>query len=88
MKKSWLWISAGVIILASFLFSDSVWRTFANKRTIRERTRELERLNQEAASLHASIDHLQTRPETYEHLVRKELNYLRAGEKEVRFVKK
>ena len=88
MKKRWVWITVGVLIVASFLLSDSVWRTFANQKNIAEKKRELRRLEQDTKILQASIEALQTHPDTYEHLVRKELNYLRPGEKEVRFVKK
>ncbi len=88
MNKPWLWITIGVVIIASFLLTDSVWRTFANRRAIEEKTKELQQLNQDASSLRTSIEQLQTHPETYEQLVRKELNYVRPGEKEVRFIKK
>jgi cell division protein FtsB len=88
MKKNWLWITISVVIIASFLLSDSVWRTFANKRAIREKTYELQRLTGEAAALRASIEQLQTHPDAYELLVRRELNYMRPHEKEVRFMKK
>jgi cell division protein FtsB len=88
MNKRWLWITIGIVVIASFLLSDSVWRTFANRRAIRDKTLELQRLTLEAASLRTSINQLQTHPDTYEKLVRKELNYVRPGEKEVRFVKK
>jgi cell division protein FtsB len=88
MKKSWLWVTISIVVVASFLLTDSVWQTFANRRSIREKTRELARVEQETEALRTLITRLQTHPDTYEQLVRKELNYLRPGEKEIRFAKK
>jgi len=42
----------------------------------------------EAQKRRAEIDRLQNHPASYENLVRKELGYLRPGEKEARFIKK
>lgn len=75
-------------MLASFILSGSFRPTLARRQSIRSSQKELEKLSQDAQKLRAEIDRLQAHSGSYEKLVRKELGYLRPGEKEVRFVNK
>ncbi len=87
-KKKWI-IAGGVFVLIlTFLFSDGVRHTFSRRRAINAAEKELARLNQEAQQTREKINRLETNPDSYEQLVRKELGYLKPGEKEVRFVNK
>ncbi len=87
-KKTWIIIGGCVLVLLSFLLSDSVRHTFTRKRAIRAAEAELARLTQEAEEARQQITNLETNPKATERLVRKELGYLKPGEKEVRFVNK
>jgi cell division protein FtsB len=87
-KKRWL-IAGGVLILVlTFLFSDGVRRTISRRRAIHVAEKELAKLTTEAQQTREKINRLETSSDAYERLVRKELGYLKPGEKEARFVNK
>ncbi len=87
-KKSWILIGCSVALILFFLFSDGVRQTFVRKRAIKQAEAELARLNTETEQTRSKIATLENSTVEYEHLVRKELGYLKPGEKEARFIKK
>ena len=84
-KKAWIVAGGGVALVLSFLLSDSVRHTLSRKRAIRAAEQELARLTQEAEQARQEISRLESDPKATERMGRKELGYLRPGEKEVRF---
>ncbi len=86
MKKTWLWAGLAFLVLMSFAFSESLWTTLSRKATLRKMEKELGSLTNEVADAREKITKLENDPKQYDQLVRKELNYLRPGEKEVRIV--
>lgn len=87
-KKAWLWAGAAVVVLLSFVFSDSFWNTISRRRALQKMDREYEHVSSEVELARAKLTNLENNPGAYEQLVRKELGYLRPGEKEVRFLDK
>jgi len=87
VKRSWVFIGIGLLILASFAFNDSLRAAFSRQRMISDSQREFDALSLQLASLRQKISHLKSTPASYEYLVRRELGYVRPGEKEIRFVK-
>jgi cell division protein FtsB len=84
--KRWILIGIGAGVIGSFVFSNNLKLVFSRQRSIEKLEKELNRLSQETVLLQEKINELQTNPSHYETLVRKELGYLRPGEKEVRFI--
>jgi cell division protein FtsB len=87
LKKSWIVFAIGLLVLASFAFNESLRATIYRKRKIAEAQAELEKLSRQHADLRQRINNVKSIPESHELLVRRELGYLRPGEKEIRFVK-
>jgi cell division protein FtsB len=77
----------GLLILASFVFNDSLRMTFSRRRMIGNAQTELNDLSSQLTALRQKITTLKAHPQSYEQLVRRELGYTRPGEKEIRFVK-
>lgn len=75
-------------LVLSFIFSDSVRNTLVRQKAIRAAEKELAQLNKEADDTRDKISRLETNPSAYEIQVRKELGYLKPGEKEARFIDK
>lgn len=71
-----------------FLLSESVRQTFSRRRAIHAAEAELARLTHEAEQARQNINKIENDPKATERLVRKELGYMRPGEKEARFVNK
>jgi len=84
-KKALIIIGGGLAVVLSFLVSDSVRQTISRRRAIRASEIELSRLTQETEEARQKINGLETDPKSTERLVRKELGYLKPGEKEARF---
>lgn len=87
LKKSWVALGIGLLILASFAFNESLRATIYRKRMIADAQAELEILSLQYTNLRQKINNVKSMPESHELLVRRELGYLRPGEKEIRFVK-
>jgi cell division protein FtsB len=89
-RKRTLWLLIGVagLFLASLLFNSGFRHTIGRRRAIRSAENELKNLTELANQKQSDINSLKNNPNATEALVRKELDYLRPGEKEVRFVKK
>ena len=77
----------GLLILASFVFNDSLRAAFSRRRMISDAQTELNSLSAQLTTLRQKISVLKGHPQSYEQLVRRELGYTRPGEKEIRFVK-
>lgn len=86
LKKNWPFVVIAVLLL-SLLFNNSFRQTISRQRMIRNARLEVDSLNLEIDATQAKIQELKTEPQQVEHLVRKELGYLRPGEKEVRIIK-
>jgi cell division protein FtsB len=87
-KKSWVIIVIALAVVASFLFSSGFRNTISRRRLINQFKVDLNRVSQEIEGVRADIKQLKNNPQAYEVLIRKELGYLKPGEKEVRFVEK
>ena len=85
-NKKWLLAAAGSLILAALLFNDSFRATLSRRSAVARTVQELELLNRDIETVRAKIDRLRADPAAYEDLVRRDLGYLRPGEKEVRFL--
>jgi cell division protein FtsB len=75
------------LVLASFAFSDSLHKMITRRRSIARAQAELKEVSQRVVSAREDISSLHANSQAYEPLVRKELGYLRPGEKEIRFSK-
>jgi cell division protein FtsB len=81
----------GVLLVAmvgSFFFSESFRNTLSRRRALQKASQELDALMKESVVMRQKIARLEKDNKSYEELVRKELGYLRPGEKEIRFVDK
>lgn len=87
-KRTWIIVGGALALVLSFLFSDGVRHTLSRRQAIKDAEKELDRLSQEAESTREKINQLESNPKAYEHLVRKELGYMKPGEKEARFLNK
>ena len=74
------------LALLALLFNDSLRATFTRQKAIRAARAELARLTEQAEALKTTLSDIEKDPRATERLVRKELGYLRPGEREVRFV--
>ena len=86
LKRHWLLFLIGFLMM-SLLFNRSFRTTLSRRKAIRQSGKEVQALGYEVHALREKIDHLQTDPSAYEEEVRKDLGYVRPGEKEVRFLK-
>jgi cell division protein FtsB len=68
------------------IFNDSFRATFARRRAIQETQRELEKVEMEIDKMKSQLASLDTTPHVHEDLVRRELGYIKPGEKEIRFI--
>lgn len=87
MKKYWIYAVAALAIVLSFVLSDSFRQVIGRRRAIRETNAELRQVEALTTNAHDRLARLQSNPAAYDELVRKELGYLRPGEREVRFMK-
>src|SRR5690349_3663045 len=78
------------IIIGSFLsilvLSGNFRATLARRQAIRDTQKELEKVDSEIDKLKSQLASLDTTPHVHEDLVRRELGYIKPGEKEIRFV--
>lgn len=86
-KRFWIVAGVSLAIVLSFVLNDSFRKAVSRRIEVRRHEAELAALTDEANVVRRKIADLQ-RPTAYEELVRRDLGYLRPGEKEVRFVKK
>ncbi len=86
MKKTWLWVGLAALVLLSFLLSESLWTSLSRKKAIQKNDKELRSLELDIEMSRQKVTDLGKNSRSYETLVREELNYLRPGEKEVRFL--
>src|SRR5688572_18130817 len=84
--KYWFIGAVFVTILLSLFFNDHFNQTRKHKKALSRGEQELARLAAEVNAMEKKVAELQSNPHTYESLVRKELGYLRPGEREVRFI--
>jgi cell division protein FtsB len=80
-------VTLAVLVLASFAFSDSLRKMVGRRRSISRAEAELADVTRRVAQARASVSGLKSDPQSYEPIVRRDLGYLRPGEREVRFVK-
>ena len=88
MKKYWIYATITLAVVLSFVLSDSFRQVVLRRRALRSAELEIQKIDQQSADARTRLSRLQTDPSAYEDLVRRELGYLRPGEKEVRFLKK
>lgn len=88
MKKYWIYATVALAVILSFVLSDSFRQVIVRRRAIRAAQLELQKVDDQTVDVRARLSRLQSDPTAYEELVRRELGYLRPGEKEVRFLKK
>jgi cell division protein FtsB len=78
------------LIAASFfsilIFNGNLRATLARRKAIRETQKELDRVEQDIEQMKFQLASLESKPHTQEDLVRRELGYLKPGEKEIRFI--
>lgn len=67
------------------LFNESFRNTLLRTRAIRSTQKELTKVSSDVEQMKSKIAALENNPQSREDLVRKDLGYLRPGEKEVRF---
>jgi|GEM_PF-4496217 len=84
-SKYWL-VGVATLLLATFFLNGSFKNTIQRRRAIQKAREESALLNQKISHLQKELTQLQN-PSEYETYVRRDLGYLRPGEKEVRFVK-
>lgn len=75
-------------MLLSFVLSDSFRQVIGRRRAIHATQAELRDVEAKALDTRERLSRLQNDPDAYEHLVRRELGYMRPGEKEARFLNK
>jgi cell division protein FtsB len=82
-----LWIIVIVVtgVVASFLFSSGLRNTISRRHSIRQLKSEIASVSQEIELVREEIRQLKDNPQAYEILIRRELGYLKPGEKEIRF---
>jgi cell division protein FtsB len=78
-------ILVGIGFLGFLLFNESFRNTVLRTRAIRSTQMELNKVSKEVEQMRAKIATLEHSPQAREDLVRKDLGYLRPGEKEIRF---
>ena len=88
MKKYWIYATVALAVVLSFVLSDSFRQVIVRRRAIRAAQFELRATDEQIIDARARLSRLQSDPTAYEDLVRRELGYLRPGEKEIRFLKK
>lgn len=76
----------GGLVVGSFLFNSGFRETIQRRKAIRDAQAELNSVQVQMAKLKEEIKFIKKNPRGYEELVRKELGYLKPGEKEIRFV--
>ena len=85
IRRTWVWGLLFALAITSLLFNSGFKNTLARKKAIRQAERDLKTLTVEIESMKSRISRLENNPQAYEQLVRRELGYIRPGEKEVRF---
>lgn len=85
-KKTWILISVGIAVVSSFLLSESFRHTLSRKKSLREAEKQIASLTDEINRVKTDLSRLDKEPASYETLVRRELGYLRPGEKEIKFL--
>jgi len=90
MTEAKLWVIVVVFlgIIASFLFSSGFRNTLSRRHSIGELSGEINSVSNEIDQVREEIRQLKSNPQAYEILIRRELGYLKPGEKEIRFVNK
>jgi len=86
--KKWIIGLLAALFLGSLLFNAGLRNTILRRRAVRQAEKELAALSAEVEFRRGEISKLKNNPQLYEDLVRKDLEYLRPGEKEVRFMKR
>lgn len=77
---------AAAVFFSLLLLNDSFRSTFRRKHAIEQTKEELAQVEAEIAKVKGQLAALDTAPQAHEDLVRKELGYIKPGEKEIRFV--
>ena len=86
VRRHWLLLLMALLVVSLF-FNHNFRATLSRKRAIQEAQKSVAAMNDEIQLMKQKIDRLQTRSSVYEAEVRKDLGYLRPGEKEIRFIK-
>ncbi|MFN0118250.1 MAG: FtsB family cell division protein [Elusimicrobiota bacterium] len=84
--KKWIIIGGFALLMMIYVFNGNVRKTISNQKAIRQANQELTELNQEVVMTREKLNSLNKNPTYYEYLVRRDLGYLRPGEKEIRFI--
>jgi len=87
-SRFWPWLAAAALLTASLVFNDSFRNTLARKRAIAGAQQEIDQAARDAEMARQKISRLEGGAAGYELLVRRELGYLKPGEKEIRFIHK
>ncbi len=85
--RGWVIVLICTIVFSSFYFNSGLRKTLARRKEIRETHKMLEKVSGDIDRLRKDIKRLKEHPESYEIYVRRELGYLKPGEKEIRFIK-
>ena len=86
LRKHWKIAAVALLIVLSFVFSEGFRQTLVRRHAISNASAELEAISSEVTDLKKQITRLESEPDAVEEYVRKDLGYLRPGEKEVRFL--
>ncbi len=87
LKNKYVLIGVAMAVFFSLLIlNDSFRSTFSRKQAIRKTQEEMAKIDSEISKMKAKISSLENEPHAHEDLVRRELGYIKPGEKEVRFV--
>ena len=86
-RKVWIALIAVVLFAANLLLSRSFRDTLQRRKAIQSAQAESKQIEEKIASLKKKLAQLKSHPAAYEQLVRRELGYLRPGEREVRFLR-
>lgn len=87
-KTHWFSIGVFLVLVLTLLFNDSLHRTIGRRKALRDLRREIKETQIRIQEARRSLDLYHHHPEMMEQTVRRELGYIRPGEKEVRFLEK
>lgn len=86
IRKHWKITALVLFVLLTLLFSEGFRKTVVRRHAISKTSAEYEALSTEVDALKKKIARLENDPSAVEEYVRKDLGYLRPGEKEIRFI--
>ena len=86
-RKTLILALAALLLLVSLFFSDSLKNTIHRRQTLKRTIKESEDIQRKTDDVKQQLADIREHPESHEDLVRRDLGYIRRGEKEIRFIK-